>query len=230
MSRQKNTVRLDEQTTLNYVLDVGRRKRMSLTFVGDELVVRVPYGCTQAQINELILSNTNWILKNRQRRTEHIGLPVTYEQGEKIRLLGKVYEIVFVNSDRFFEPYLDGEHLITAVCDDYNASFVKDRIDSFIAKLAAETISGRMEIACALVGLHPQKLTLRKMSTRWGSCSANGNISLNLNMIQFPVECIDYVCIHELCHLKHMDHSKDFWEMVACFCPQWKKLRETMKY
>ncbi len=78
------------------------------------------------------------------------------------------------------------------------------------------------------MGKAPQKLTVKTMSSRWGSCTSKGNIAINSKVVQFSRECIMYVCIHELCHLEHMDHSKDFWAMVEKYCPDWKRIRKIM--
>lgn len=230
MSRQKYKYRIDERTIITFTLDVRRRKSMSIAFVDGEIVVRVPYGVTNKQINDLLISNADWIRNNMLLQQNRIGLPKTYLNGERISLVGKTYVLRFLNSDTYFAPFLDDVSLNVAVCRDYPAEFSRKQIDSFIEKLANDVIAQRMKYCCDISGLCPSKVSLRSMTSRWGSCSANGNISINYKLIQFPVECIDYVCIHELCHLKHMDHSKDFWALVESLCPEWKSLRDRMKY
>lgn len=229
MSRQRSEIRLDEQTTVGFLLDVGRRYRSSISFVEGELVVRVPYGFTSGQVEELMISNKDWIIRNLKKQSERIGLPQSYQDGEKIMLLGEVTEICYIPSESYFRPYLRDGRLCVATGEFYELSFIKKQIDDFICALAVEVVSERMKQMSSLVGSSPNRLTFRSMTSRWGSCSSKGNICINYKLIQFPVECIDYVCIHELCHLKHMDHSKQFWALVESFCPDWKKLRERMK-
>lgn len=70
------------------------------------------------------------------------------------------------------------------------------------------------------------KVTIRNQKSRWGSCSANGSLSFNVRLHFAPEKCLDYVIVHELCHLVHMDHSRDFWDLVGCIMPDyriWKK-------
>lgn len=230
MSKQQYTVRLSDGSVQAFVLDVGKRKRLSMTFVEGELYVRVPYGCSKRQINEFILSNTDWIKKNNAEQSKRVGLPKTYENGERIRLLGKQYEIEYTLSDKYFKPYLSGDKLCVAVCEQSTLTYKKSQVDGFINMLAAETVIECMERMSVIVGETPTKLTLRSMTSRWGSCSSKGHICINYKIVQFPIECIEYVCVHELCHMRHMDHSKQFWELVEQFCPDRERLREIMKY
>ncbi len=69
------------------------------------------------------------------------------------------------------------------------------------------------------------KVAIRNQRSRWGSCSSKGNLNFNYKIILLPVELQDYIIVHELCHLKQFNHSKDFWDLVAETIPQWQKLR-----
>jgi len=73
------------------------------------------------------------------------------------------------------------------------------------------------------------EIGLRGQKTRWGSCSSGGKLSFNFKLLRFRKEVIDYVIIHELCHLKEMNHSKKFWMLVENYCPDYKSLRKELK-
>jgi len=73
------------------------------------------------------------------------------------------------------------------------------------------------------------KVTVRNQKTRWGSCSASGNLSFNFNLVQYRKDIIDYVILHELCHLNEMNHSPKFWKQVEKICPNYKVLRKELK-
>ncbi|WP_369411691.1 M48 metallopeptidase family protein [Longitalea arenae] len=69
------------------------------------------------------------------------------------------------------------------------------------------------------------QLLVRRLEKRWGSCTELGNVVLNLSLIQAPVQCIDYVLVHELCHLKHLNHGPKFYSMLARYMEDWEKSR-----
>ncbi len=72
-------------------------------------------------------------------------------------------------------------------------------------------------------------ITIRDQKTRWGSCSSSGTLSFNYRLIFAPPAILDYVVVHELCHLTHMNHSKDFWNMVESVLPDYKERRQWLK-
>lgn len=80
-----------------------------------------------------------------------------------------------------------------------------------------------------LTGLYPQKCTIKNIKYAWGSCSSKRNISLNSNLIKYSKQAIQYVVLHELCHIKYMNHSKDFWNLVEKYMPNYKEVRKEFK-
>lgn len=90
-------------------------------------------------------------------------------------------------------------------------------------------LSERLEYWARVMGFGPKKLSIRGQSTRWGSCSGNGEISLNWKLISASPEVLDYVVVHELAHLKHMNHSPAFWELVAEFQPDFKAAKKWLR-
>ena len=79
------------------------------------------------------------------------------------------------------------------------------------------------------MNLKPRKVSFRKAKTRWGSCSDVNNISLNIALTALPQTLSDYIIIHELAHIKHKNHSKDFWNLVAQYYPDHKEARRRLK-
>ncbi len=77
-----------------------------------------------------------------------------------------------------------------------------------------------------LMGVHVKRVTIRDMKTRWGSCTSKGHISFSWKIFVMPERLADYLIIHELSHLRHMDHSSAFWAHVGMYCPEYKKIKK----
>lgn len=89
-------------------------------------------------------------------------------------------------------------------------------------KDAKKRLEERVTYFHRITGGHYTSITVRDQKTRWGSCSSRGTLSFNYRLIFAPPAVLDYVVVHELCHLTHMNHSKDFWNMVATVMPDYK--------
>ena len=92
-----------------------------------------------------------------------------------------------------------------------------------LAKKAVEYIPKRVEYFSKIIGVTYGRITIRNQKTRWGSCSSKGNLNFNCLLMLTPPEIIDYVVVHELCHRKQMNHSKDFWKEVEKILPDYKE-------
>lgn len=80
-----------------------------------------------------------------------------------------------------------------------------------------------------ILKVFPKKIQIKDQKSSWGTCSSLGNIYFNYRILFAPTDVIDYVIIHELCHLRHMDHSKEFWELVSSICPNYNDYRKWLK-
>jgi predicted metal-dependent hydrolase len=96
-------------------------------------------------------------------------------------------------------------------------------VRAWLQREARRAFGERVQARSAEMGLHPKRIFLREQRSRWGSCSARGNLSLNWRLIQAPPEVLDYVVVHELAHLREFNHSKRFWALVAAHCPDYKR-------
>lgn len=101
-------------------------------------------------------------------------------------------------------------------------------VDALKAR-AKSVIPARVAARAAQIGVTYGRITIRLQKSRWGSCSAAGNLSFNCLLMLCPEEVWDYVIVHELCHRKEMNHSKRFWDLVGRFCPQYRQAEDWLK-
>ncbi|MCR5020761.1 SprT family zinc-dependent metalloprotease [Ruminococcus sp.] len=229
MAKFLTCITLSGGRKLNFILDKGKRRNAVLAINEGRLTVRVPERFDPAQIRTFIEQHIEWIDLNLEKSAKHSGLPVTFEDGEEIRLLGQKAIITAVPSDRYFKPRFEDGKLLIAVCGSVDHEYMVRQIQTYIVELANREITESMRRLTALMGLFPKKITVKDLSASWGRCSSNGTISINYKVAAYSKAHIDYVCIHELAHLVHMDHSADFWKLVERYCPDWKKIRGSMR-
>ncbi len=103
------------------------------------------------------------------------------------------------------------------------------KLQKFYQKEAIQVISERMRVCSEQMQLFPKALKFRNQKTRWGSCSSRGSIQINWRLIGAPLSVIDYILVHELAHLKHMNHSAEFWALVEHHCPQYGESEKWLK-
>ena len=101
---------------------------------------------------------------------------------------------------------------------------IDDDFEVFTRNKAIEKIKPRVKKWCDITNLKPADLKLRKLNKRWGSCTSNNEIIINFDAVKLPFILIDYVVVHELSHIKIKDHSKNFWDLVGKFMPDYKEL------
>jgi predicted metal-dependent hydrolase len=166
---------------------------------------------------------------------------LTFLEGEAYRFLGENYFLKYIKNEDSKITKIKVEirkpNLILKIPhrlwrEDFSAhphpSF-KKHIVSFYEEAARRVLPKRVKELSEITGFKPTNISLRKQKTLWGSCSPSGSIQLNWKLISAPLNVIDYVVIHELAHLKHPNHSKQFWSEVAIYCPEYKQLRLWLK-
>lgn len=112
----------------------------------------------------------------------------------------------------------------------YKSQFLdQEKILEFYKEKSKEIITPIVEEKSKVMQLFPTSLKYRNNKSRWGSCSYKNGINLNINLLKFPIEVIEYVVIHELAHIKHKNHSKKFWSLVEKYSPNYKECEKILK-
>lgn len=101
--------------------------------------------------------------------------------------------------------------------------------ESVLRQQARIKLTERTDYYKKILGVEYKRIRIADQKTRWGSCSSTGTISYNWHLVLLPDAILDYVVVHELCHLQHMNHSKDFWDLVECILPDYRSRRKWLK-
>ncbi len=220
---------------IEYELSYAQRKTLGISVRPDlQVVVKAPVGTPLEEIEARVLRRAPWILKQQkdfERYLPHLP-PRQYVSGETHRYLGRQYRLKVVESENGTERVKRDRSFITVhVQDRADTGRVRDLLDAWYHDHARRVFKERLE-ACypkmEHVGVPYPEIAIRAMSSRWGSCSARGRITLNVKLIKVPTAYIDYVIFHELCHLAEPYHSPRYYELLDRVLPDWRERRDRL--
>ena len=218
-----------DQKEIQVEIEYKKVKNLSMRILLDGTVkITAPYHLPEERILEFIKSKQNWIIKHtelQKTRREHLAMKTL--KGPMVQLLGKKYYVVLKQgNNEGFE--LNQDVMTLTVKDESRAVSVFEKH----AKGMLEEILNQKRIALDLVMddyrlAHPE-ISVRKMKGKWGSCTpSKAKIVMNFMLVHMPVQCIEYVLIHEYMHMICPNHSKRFYELIEKHMPDyrsWKKV------
>jgi predicted metal-dependent hydrolase len=201
--------------------------------------IKVGYLDSQNEILAFLNLKRKWIEKhhaNFGRLTKDIKRPLIAQQEFPFRGVQYRLKPVITLGAQYFFSLTDSELLLHVPREQWSADVFANEFHFLLPKLrelykreSLKYIKSRVDLYSKQMCLYPELLRWTEPRTRWGSCSARGSVQLNWRMIVFSDEVIDYVVIHELIHLRHFNHSKEFWEAVGCVVPNHKEVRKKLK-
>ena len=214
---------------LGYAIrESARRRRLSLELRPDgSLTVAVPMGLSLASIRAFVASRRSWIEAKRALLAPFATTRLRTENGARLPYLGTELALnVSIAPARRAACRCESGSLDIRV--PHNTA-VRPAIEAWYRREAATHAAARLAHFAPQVGRGARKLVIRAQRTRWGSCSARGTISLNWRLMQAPAEILDYVVVHELCHLLVPNHSARFWGEVARVLPDYRARRAALR-
>jgi predicted metal-dependent hydrolase len=204
-----------------------RCKNLRIAITPDSKVqITAPLRAADSYINEVVREKTPWIMKTLRKMQGCRILPVPdkFISGEKVAYLGEEYTLKVISGRK--ATVTIAENLIVIEVKANDPAHVKRTLDAWYRAQAKTVFSKALEQGFNLIshhGLSTPLLNIRSMKSRWGSCSRSGKVTLNLRLIHLPIACIEYIIMHELCHLKHLNHSRAFYLFLEHFMPDWKE-------
>jgi predicted metal-dependent hydrolase len=221
-------------TTIHYELIYARRKTLAIHVYPDGAVeVKAPLETPLDQIERLVLKRAAWIVRQQrqfQTYAQPNPLPRRYVSGESYRYLGRQYRLKVVE-DLVERVQLSRGLLTIYVRQASHKARIADLLEQWYRTQAERVFAERLEVCLTRVQsleISRPELSVRVMKTRWGSCTSKGKISLNPKLVQMPKDLIDYVVLHELCHLKELNHSASFYALLDRVLPEWQERRQRL--
>ena len=193
-----------------------------------EVVVSVPLRTSDIDIEKFVDSKKEWIEKTISKIKKIQEIKNENNSKEKIKFLGKILNLKIIDSELFrikktekiLFLYTSNKDFveIEKVINEWKKDELKNLLEEYIKKYSI------------LLGKNIDYFMIKKMTSAWAIYHRRGNyITFNSELIEKNIECIEYVVLHELCHIFHMNHQKEFWALVQSFMPDYKKIRELLK-
>lgn len=203
-----------------------RARNYRLTLRRDGIAVAtIPARGSEREAKRFVELHRDWLARARERQRHRPRGAELWRLGASVLWRGEMTEIrvaaagerpqVCLAADIFRVPNFDGD--------------LRPTLEAHFARRAKIELPARTWELAAVTGVDVKHVTVRNQRSRWGSCSANGTISLNWRLVQTPESVRDYIIFHELMHLREMNHSARFWARVEEVCPAWRDAERWLK-
>jgi hypothetical protein len=187
--------------------------------------VTIPRGGTLAMARQFVERHAAWLEREVQRLQSQPRKPAAWKIDTEILLRGDAVRIEAGFNGEAETVRFGGESVRVPV----PADDLRPAIEGHLRQLATRELPARVLELATRHGLTVRRITVRSQKSRWGSCSRRGTISLNWRLIQTPAFVSDYICLHELMHLRQMNHSPRFWQEMERVCPEYQMAERWLK-
>lgn len=224
---------------IEYSVNKGKRKNIYISIQEGQVVVKVPLRISDTKIKEVVESKKKWIYEKAKTYSKTSDNVKQYVSGEYFKILGQdfILDIIYDKNIPSKIEICENKLLIflpmkyeKIVPIDKKKGKIKKLIDEFYFNLAQKEVEDAMNVITEMVGIYPNKYRIRRLKKSWGICSSTRNITINVNLVKYSKNAIRYVVLHEVCHLKYMNHSKKFWELVKNYMNDYKMVQQELKH
>ena len=225
-------------TKLEYTVRVSckaKRKRVEIT--PDRIEVVIPRGTPPEAITDFLEEKKNNIYYSFLKIEKKLNNiknhePIHYVSGAKVLYRGRM-EFLHVkksNINGVTVNYRSGFHILypDTTSESERDGVIKESLKEWMKKKMKEDVTFLVTSYGDKLGLHPEGIRIKEQKHLWASCGKNRIININWQIIRFPEQILEYVVVHELCHLKYRNHSKDFWVLVGSVIPEYEKYKELL--
>ena len=236
-----------------YAFKRGKRRTIGFSVGAEGLAVSAPKWVLLNEIDRAVQEKAGWIVKKlqetRERHKRLEAVRIDWKDGASLPFLGGVLTVVLdprqsvsammvqpvsavadtVDGAKGLPPTDEHNTLCLGLAHNATATQIRDAAQAWLMRYARQLFEQRLNHFAPELGVQWRRLSLSSAGTRWGSASADGSIRLNWRLIHFKLSVIDYVVVHELSHLRVMDHSPRFWDTVRHVVPDYAELRSQLK-
>ncbi|MEO8297037.1 MAG: SprT family zinc-dependent metalloprotease [Burkholderiales bacterium] len=230
-----------DQHRVSYALRRARRRTIGFVVGDDGLAVAAPRWVAQAEIDAALQAKSAWILRKLVDQHERLArldaARIDWRDGAELPYLGEPLIIVLdprvdgalLNASADALPGVARRTLHVGLPHDAAPAQIRDSVQSWLQRQALGLFKERCALYAERLGVRVRRLALSSAHTRWGSAKADGSIRLHWRLLHFALPTIDYVVAHELAHLREMNHSPAFWDVVRSVMPDYEQARGALR-
>lgn len=212
------------------VIRTSRRKSADIRVEDGAVSIVVPINTTAEMIDQLLAAKRRWIKEKIILHRETIPVSTKqYVSGESFPYLGRNYRLKVKRGNFAPVKLLHGRLVVTAPNGNEQPHIIRNALVRWYKRQAEQKLVEKVGRFAPMVGVEPTGVGIRSFKSRWGSCTAKGKLEFNWQIMLAPNRMVDYVVIHELCHLIRHDHSPEFWKAVERIIPDYQQCRDWLK-
>ncbi|HWP96706.1 MAG TPA: SprT family zinc-dependent metalloprotease [Syntrophomonadaceae bacterium] len=220
-------------TTIEFEVIFRKRKTMAIRVDAQQKITTfAPLGTSKKQILNRMRTSAPWIMKKLQMfNAMEPYRPKEYVDGERFLHLGTKYplQISLISGSGAAKVEL-GQNLLIVQTPNRDENIIKMAIETWYRQEARKVITERVEYYLPIIGKAPNRIVIKEQKKRWGSCSSRGNLNFNWKTIMAPQSVVDYVVVHEMCHMVYLNHSREFWGQVEQILPDYRQQKSWLDH
>ena len=207
----------------------SRRRSIGLRIDDRGLTVSGPWRVSEKWLHSVLQDRAHWVVEKLGNWQIRKPVEVRYADGEEVSYLGETLTLCVAPGLFAAPPARRRSELWVFIANNDGAAQIEQAVVRWYRQEAERLFAERVAHYAALLNVAPRAIRLSSAKTQWGCCTARGTVRLNLQLVKLPLCLVDYVVVHELAHLREMNHSAAFWEAVGSVCPDYARLRRELK-
>ena len=207
----------------------GKRRSIGLRVDDRGLTVSMPLRASEKWLRSVLQDKAHWVVEKLEGWQTCLPDVTRWQDGETIDHLGEQLSLRVVQGLFATPVHRRGSELWVFVVNDSETAHIEQAVSCWYRNEAEQFFARRVAHYAPLLNVVPCAVKLSEAKTQWGSCTAQGSVRLNVQLIKLPARLIDYVVVHELAHLRELNHSASFWRVVESACPDYATLRDELK-
>lgn len=231
---------------VSYEIKRARRRSIGMVVGVEGLSVRAPRWVSSVDIETALRAKERWIcnklVEQRERAQKQLSARIDWREGATVPYMGESVVLVLdprVDGAALQAPFQQAEQGLPGVAQralhlglpqNASAEQIRDAVQAWLQREAMQVFLARVPVYADQLGVSVRKVSLSSAKTRWGSASADGSIRLHWRLVHFSISVIDYVVAHELAHLREMNHSPRFWDVVRSIMPEFDGPRDQLRH